>query len=353
MSQLFGQVCTSGALGSEFLKNSLSYEVDSEGGVAVLQSDELANASVAQPKVAILLCTHQGQRFLTEQLDSFENQTHTNWEVWASDDASDDKTHQILCEFKARCEDGRISIHDGPTKGFVANFLSLTCKTGISANYFAYADQDDIWTAEKLERAIRWLKTVPESIPALYCTRTELIDAQGRHIGFSPLFSKLPSFKNAIMQNIGGGNTMVFNNAARNLVIMAGDQVSVVMHDWWVYQLVSGAGGQVYYDPYPSVRYRQHSNNLVGMNASWSARFKRICMLWQGRFRDWNDRNISELEKLEDILSPQSKATLELFAKARQKPLFSRLYQLHQSGIYRQTLLGNLGLIVAAVFKKL
>lgn len=353
MSQLFGQVSTGGVLKNNFLKNPLNHEAVFVEEVAVSKLDALDGTSVAPPKVAILLCTYQGQRFLAEQLDSFENQTHVNWEVWASDDASDDKTHQILGEYKDRWVDDRISIYDGPIKGFVANFLSLTCKTGISADYFAYADQDDIWKAEKLERAIRWLETVPESIPALYCTRTELIDAQGRHIGFSPLFNKPPSFKNALMQNIGGGNTMVFNNAARNLIIMAGNQVSVVTHDWWVYQLVSGAGGQVYYDPYPSVHYRQHGNNLVGMNATWSARFKRICMLWQGRFRDWNDRNISELEKLGDILSPQSKTTLKLFAQARQKSLFSRLYQLHRSGIYRQTLLGNLGLVAAAVFKKL
>jgi hypothetical protein len=53
-------------------------------------------------KVAILLCTHQGQRFLLAQLASFEYQTHTNWELWASDDGSKDDTKNILKELLIR-----------------------------------------------------------------------------------------------------------------------------------------------------------------------------------------------------------------------------------------------------------
>jgi hypothetical protein len=38
----------------------------------------------------------------------------------------------------------------------------------------------------------------------------------------------------------------------------------VASHDWWVYQLVKGAGGNVYYDPEPTILYRQHAGCLVG-----------------------------------------------------------------------------------------
>jgi len=47
----------------------------------------------------------------------------------------------------------------------------------------------------------------------------------------SPLLSKAPA--NALVQSITGGNTMVFNNAARALLREAGDAVSVFTHDWW------------------------------------------------------------------------------------------------------------------------
>jgi hypothetical protein len=180
-----------------------------------------------------------------------------------------------------------------------------------------------------------------------------LVDASDNEIGLSPLFSKPPSFANALIQNIGGGNTMVFNNAARSLLRDAGENIPVVTHDWWAYMVVTGCGGQVFYDSMPTLRYRQHDSNLVGMNTSWPARFKRIYMLWQGRFRSWNDGNVAALRKLQNKLTPENQEILESFTRARELPLFSRLISLKRCGIYRQTLLGNLGLIFATVFKKI
>ena len=60
----------------------------------------------------------------------------------------------------------------------------------IDADYFAYADQDDVWEADKLERAVAWLQTVSENVPALYGSRTLLVDARNQHIGYSPLFER-------------------------------------------------------------------------------------------------------------------------------------------------------------------
>jgi glycosyltransferase involved in cell wall biosynthesis len=307
----------------------------------------------SQSQVAILLCTHQGQRFLAEQLESFKKQTHSNWFLWASDDASDDETRKILSQFQDEIGCEKVSIIAGPNIGFCANFFNLTCNKEIEADFYAYSDQDDYWKSDKLERALKFLQSIPTSTPALYCTRTELVDATGKHIGFSPLFRKPADFKNALIQNVGGGNTMVFNEAARSLLIKAGTSVQVVSHDWWTYQLVSGAGGVVFYDEYPSLLYRQHENNLVGMNCTWAARFKRIKLFWEGRFREWNNINIQELKKLGDVLTPENKRTIELFEQARSMPLMSRLLALKASGIYRQTILGNLGLIAAAVFGKI
>ena len=155
------------------------------------------------------MCTYQGQRFLSEQLASFENQTHTNWELWASDDGSDDGTIEILKEFKNRFPSKKVRIVNGPHQGFLLNFLFITCNKNIDANYFAYSDQDDIWKPNKIERAINYLKEVKKNVPSLYCSRTELINSSGQHIGFSPLFNKPPRFENALIQNIGGGNTIM------------------------------------------------------------------------------------------------------------------------------------------------
>ena len=146
---------------------------------------------------------------------------------------------------------------------------------------------------------------------------------------------------------------MVFNNAARKLLREAGEDTPVITHDWWAYLVVTGCGGTVFYDSYPSLRYRQHDDNLVGMNATWAARFKRILMLWEGHIKNWSDSNIIGLRKLQHRLTPENRKTLELFANARQMGLIPRLIHLKRSGIYRQTLFGNLGLIASAIFGKI
>lgn len=306
----------------------------------------------SQSTITILLCTFQGQQYLAEQLESFAAQLHTNWKVCVSDDGSEDLTHSILAHYQQQWSEGRLHIRSGPADGFAANFLSLTCNAS-EADFYAYSDQDDIWEADKLTRAVQWLKTVPPDVPALYCSRTRLVDSNNNEIGVSPLFSKPPSFANALMQNIGGGNTMVFNNSARELLRKAGENKSVITHDWWAYMVVTGCGGQVFYDSTPTLRYRQHNGNLVGGNSSWRARAKRIRMLFHGRFKHWNDSNIAALRTLEHMLTPENRETLQRFAQARDMSMIPRLIHLKRSGIYRQTLLGNLGLIAAAIFGKI
>lgn len=315
--------------------------------------EKINKFKVDSPKVAILLCTFNGRDYLEEQLDSFDSQLHHNWIVWASDDGSNDGTLSILEAYQQIWPEGQLSINFGPTKGFTANFLSLASNSNIESDFFAYSDQDDIWEPIKLTRALEWLKTIQDDIPALYCSRTRLVDAKNNEIGISPLFNKQPGFANALIQNIGGGNTMVFNNSARKLLQQAGSNLPVTSHDWWTYMLITGCGGQVFYDDCPTVRYRQHKSNMVGSNITWLSRIKRIQKLWNGRFRQWNDFNIQGLRNVYMMLTPEAKKVLDSFDLGRESSLISRLILLKRSGIYRQTLLGNLGLLAAALFKKL
>ncbi len=304
-------------------------------------------------KVAILMCTYNGVSFLAEQLDSFKRQTHRNWTLHVSDDGSRDGTLELLQAFGAQRATGEFQLIDGPRRGFVANFLSLTCRADISAEFYAWSDQDDIWKDDKLHKALVWLQTIPSYIPALYCGRTELIGESGLPCGYSPLFSRPPHFSNALVQNIGGGNTMVFNQAARSLIQEAGDSVDVPSHDWWAYQLISGAGGKVYYDAEPMVLYRQHDANLVGTNTSWTAQLQRMRMIFHGRFYEWNAKNIYALERMQHRLTADHQLTLNKFKEMRGKKIFRRVLDFSRIGLYRQSFLGNFGLIIAAFLKKI
>jgi len=290
---------------------------------------------------------------LPAQLDSIAAQTHSNWVVWVSDDSPNHTTQDLIKSYQQKWSAGRLFVQAGPCSGFAANFMSLACKADIEADYFAFCDQDDIWEANKLELAVKWLDTVTSDTPALYCSRTKLVDENNQEIGLSPLFSKPPSFANALMQNIAGGNTMVFNRAARQLIMEAGRDFSLHLHDWWAYLIVSGCGGQVFYDSNPTLRYRQHRANLVGMNCGWKSRIERIQLLWQGRFKSLSAEHIEALQRLRHRLTPDSVKTLDLFTQARKSGLFKRLWALNRAGVYRQTLMGNLGLITAAVFNRM
>ncbi len=306
----------------------------------------------AGPVVAIFLCVFHGKHFLSEQLESIAQQSHKNWRLYVSDDGDCDESNAVINVFKDRFEEGRVTAVPGPKKGFVANFLSLTCDTSIEADYFAFSDQDDIWHVDKLEKSIKFLSNGEEELPSLYCSRTVIVDKDNNDLGFSPLFLKSPSFANALVQNIGGGNTMVFNKQARNLAVQAGSAVPVVTHDWWMYLLVSGSNGFIKYDPEPSLRYRQHENNLVGCNITWRARCYRIYMLLMGRFKDYNERNIRSLLTVYQLLSPENQKFLDQFIELKNSNVLKRLSIFSRMRIYRQTIFGNLGLFVAVFLNK-
>ncbi|MFT0531907.1 glycosyltransferase family 2 protein [Castellaniella hirudinis] len=304
-------------------------------------------------RVAILMCTWQGGRYLAPQLDSFLAQRHPHWRLWVSDDGSTDDTLDILRQYQSGRMAGRLQLCRGPGRGLAANFLSLACRPDIDADYYAFSDQDDIWEADKLARAIACLRTLPANVPALYIARTRLVDQDNRAYGESARYTRPPGFGNALVQNIGGGNTMVFNPAARRLLCLAGADVAVLAHDWWLYMLVAGCGGRVYYDDYLSLRYRQHGNNLMGSNLGLAARWHRARLLLRGQFHRWNTANLTALQRVRDHLDPASRRTLDAFVQGRAQPLAPRLRWFARSGLRRQTPLGNLGLLVAVLFGKL
>ncbi|MBV6304450.1 glycosyltransferase family 2 protein [Candidimonas humi] len=309
--------------------------------------------TAASPQVAILLGTYNGEKYLPEQLDSYASQSYGNWKAWASDDSSSDATPKLLNDYQRKWGEEKLAIINGPARGCTRNFLSLATNPAIVADYYAFSDQDDIWEPDKLQRALDWLQTQPQDIPALYCSRTMFVDEANHDIGVSQLYTRPPAFANALVQNIASGNTMVFNHAARQLLCASGADADVYIHDWWLYLLVTACGGPVHYDPHPTLRYRQHDINLIGMNTGWKARLARIRMLFAGRLAEWDEQHVRALQKLDSHLIATTKQTLRLFAMARHRRLLPRLVGFKRAGIYRQTRLGNVGLLIAAAFGKL
>lgn len=307
---------------------------------------------ISQPLVAILMCTFNGEQFLHEQLASISTQVHTNWVLWVSDDGSTDSTLDILQATQQSWGAERLIIAQGPRKGFARNFLSVACDPQIEADYYAFSDQDDVWLPSKLTRALEKLIEQPKNTALLYGSRTSLIDETDKSIGISPLIPKRLDFSNALVQNVAGGNTMVFNYVLVKTLRDAGAELDIVSHDWWLYIVATATGGKMLFDQEPHILYRQHKGNLVGSNLGLTSRFKRLQKLFSSRFAGWIQQNHHCIQKLEANMTIESFRRAQLLATIHQVWLYKRLVYFIQSGVRRQSMTGNIALLAAVVLNQ-
>jgi glycosyltransferase involved in cell wall biosynthesis len=302
--------------------------------------------------VCILMATYNGENFLAEQLQSIERQTYQEWRVLISDDGSSDNTLAIAKQYQQKWGIDRVEIRQGPKQGFCQNFLSMACDSYIRADLYAFSDQDDVWLADKLERAVAYFHVSNDSqLPIAYGGRTQIVDRVLKPLGLSPEFTMPRSFRNALVQSIAGGNTQVFNQAAKELLEQAGRQ-QVVSHDWWLYQIVKGAGGIFYYDPKPTVLYRQHENALIGGNQSFKGKIDAMLYVLDGRYKNWSDINYTALCNISHLLTKDSQDTLEIFGRFRGARLKDRIRLLEVCGLYRQTWRSTFNLWIATILNK-
>lgn len=305
------------------------------------------------PKVAILMATYNGEKYLAAQLDSLAAQTHTNWCLFVSDDGSIDGTKAILQSYQQKWGADRIQIRTGPMRGVAQNFLTMAIDPSVQADYYAFCDQDDVWLPSKLVAALEYLGGVSPEKPHLYCSRTAYVKDDLKIYAHSPSFVFPTSFRNALVQSIAGGNSMVFNRATKTLLERAA-VLDVVLHDWWLYQLTTGAGGVVHLDQQAHILYRQHPMALIGGGGSVFCKLRRIWMIFHGEFKVYSDVSIKALNQSRHCLDDGSIRILDLFIRMRQAPkLWQRFRLLEVCGLYRQTWRGTISLLIAATFKKI
>lgn len=313
------------------------------------------SSSGQTPLVAILLCTFNGSRFLAQQLSSLEDQTHQNWVIFASDDGSTDETLEILRQFQAKWPVGKLNIRSGPQKGFSRNFLSLACDSEIKADYYAFCDQDDVWLPTKLTAGITSLTTNEEidgATPMLYGGKTIYVDENLKKLGYSLDFNYPKVFRNALVQSMAGGNTLIFNQATKLLLEKTID-ANPASHDWWTYLLVSGADGSCKFDVTPQVLYRQHKESLVGGNRTLRAKLERVYFLFGGKFKELINMNIAGLVQHKNLLSRNSRELLDSFIAMRSANLLRRIRLLSVCGIFRQTRNGTIALFIAIILNQI
>lgn len=241
-------------------------------------------------KIVVLMSTYNGEKYLPEQLESILDQLPNDGEVLIRDDGSSDSTLSIL----ERVADPRVKIMAGENVGFCRSFFALIDAAPAEADLLFFSDQDDVWLPDKVERVVKAIGEMSET-PAVYCGRTRLVDTELRPLGLSPTYSRGPSFECALAENIVTGCASAFNARARSLIARHGNLDLVQFHDWWAYLVIS-AFGNIVVDDIPTVLYRQHGNNVIGMGRGWRRAFSVLRFLIK---QDWVQIMFSQAENFQ------------------------------------------------------
>ncbi len=301
--------------------------------------------------VTILMATRDGGRTIDAQMQSFAGQSHDDWSLIVSDDGSTDDTLVRVGEFSDRYPDRRVTRLKGPKEGSAMNFLSLLRAAGDSP-FVAFSDQDDVWLPDRLARGLAALRDITG--PAIYGSRTIIVDDDMTPLRLSPDFSKPPGFGNALVQNIAGGNTMLLNRAALDCLQPSSSKVRrLIAHDWWAYQALKAIGGHMIWDSVPTVLYRQHGKNQIGANDTLRASAHRAVRLFSGEFSEWCSVQAQALAPLRDEMTPEAKAQFKAFEAVRSRRLSERFAAFANAGLYRQSARGTFALCCAVALGRL
>lgn len=311
--------------------------------------------------IVVLLASYQGADFIAAQLASIAAQDFVTWSLLVSDDGSRDGTREIVTAFAATQPEGRVRLLDGPRLGATQNFLHLI-EAAPAGAALAFCDQDDVWFPDKLARAARALagggeiRANEDARPVHYAARTVITDPDLRPVAGSRRFARPFGFRNALVQACMAGNTSVFNPAASALLkagAASARDAGIQSHDWWAYQLTSGAGARLIHDPQPALYYRQHRQSEMGRNDTAGAMAKRLGKLFAGDYGGWVGANLAALQATRELLTPESGALLDAFTEALTRPGPRAAARMRGLGLYRHSRAGTAALFAAAAAGRL
>ncbi len=239
------------------------------------------------PKVAVLLATYNGAQWLGEQIDSINAQTGVSLRVIVSDDASGDETLPLLASTSD--QDSRWTLL--PTKNNSgssnANFMRLIRDADIEdAQYIAFSDQDDVWFSNKMSNAISMMRAFSaqgysSSVIAMYSDGSQsLVDKAQPQRKYDHFFeSPGPGCTIAVDQSL-------FKQIRSLVIANAIECINFSHHDWLIYAYARANNLVWHIDMHPSMLYRQHQNNVVGVNQGATAFRSRIKKIRNGWYRD-------------------------------------------------------------------
>lgn len=289
-------------------------------------------------RACVLMSLYKGGRYLRAQLESIAAQRDVQVHLIGRDDGSDDATAGI---FRECCEELGLShtLLIEENVGACRSFLLLMQAAPAGYDLYALSDQDDVWHPDKLIRASARLQPL-ENRPALYFCGQQITDEQLRVQLHSMEFKRI-GFGNALVQNVVQGASAVMNRRGMALVQDVGFPDFVYMHDWWLYLLFSTLG-ELHYDHFAGMLYRQHGSNVVGVSAGrvsrWSGRLRRY-LRQDGAFR-WRQAEAFD-QTVGERLASGDRLLLSRFLRGRSS-LSDRLRLVTADSVWMQSRIDDL-----------
>lgn len=234
-------------------------------------------------KIVILLATYNGEKYLSEQLDSLLNQTYSNWICYVHDDGSTDKTVDILYYYSRMHQEHFKIFEYAPTGGAKENFISLIHFA--NSEYVMFCDQDDVWSSTKIEVTLKKMMDIENpNLPTVIFTDLTVVDKNLNIISESYFkFEKRKptslTIKDILQKNVAAGCTMMINKVMLEETKKNLSLLTLAMHDWGI-MLIGSVEGIVDYVNQSTIKYRQHETNEVG--ASKTNIFERIFKVFSG-----------------------------------------------------------------------
>lgn len=219
-------------------------------------------------KVAILLATYNGEKYIEEQLLSIQNQSFHDFICYIHDDGSKDNT-LALC--KKICEnDSRFRIMNyPPIGGAKENFLQMMKCVDTDYDYYFFCDQDDYWVPDKIQKM---LDRVPKNHNSNGCLVFSDLKVVDEHLSTtSESFYKLTkakidklNYKNVLIKGFIPGCAMMIDKVLLKKANKYSNIENIKMHDWWIVILAFLIEADIIFEDEPLTYYRQHSNNTIG-----------------------------------------------------------------------------------------
>lgn len=240
-------------------------------------------AQVPRLTAAIALCTFNGERFLSRQLQSLASQRRLPAELVVMDDGSTDGTLGQLAAFAAAAPFPVRFSRNGTRLGYRANFMQAALES--SADLIFFCDQDDIWCSDKLDVVCREFENTDALL--VYHNAT-VVDVDERDI--SRLYDPVVHASILTQTPIHPWHfSLGFTQAVRRELLVfqylwstSNDILSdeVMAHDQWFFFLAASFERVRFLDR-ELVRHRQHQSNAYGV-APRGTRMARLKAAFRG-----------------------------------------------------------------------